>query len=96
MISQEEQEKVINQLSQRIPNLKCPMCGNDHFIVADGYFNHFMQDKLSGVSIGGPSIPVIPIICNKCGFVSQHAVGILGLLHNNSNNKFEGGDHEKQ
>ena len=58
------------------------MCGNDHFFVADGYFNHFMQDKLTNVNIGGPSIPVIPIICNKCGFVSQHAIGLLGLLPN--------------
>ena len=96
MMSKEEKEKIAQILNGRIVNLKCPMCGNQHFIIADGYFNHFMQDNLSGVSIGGPSIPVIPIVCSNCGFVSQHAIGILGLLPENQNkNNSRGGVNGK-
>jgi hypothetical protein len=32
------------------------------------------------LSLGGLGIPSIAIICNRCGFISQHALGTLGLL----------------
>ena len=82
MISNEEKQKIISELNGRINfgDIRCPMCGNKHFIIADGYFNSIMQDSLNGLVLGGPSIPSIPIICNRCGFISSHALGILGLL----------------
>ncbi|MFN5693657.1 MAG: hypothetical protein ACK464_02255, partial [Bacteroidota bacterium] len=49
-------------------------------IMADGYFNNNMQTDFGSISIGGPAIPTIGIICDNCGFVSQHAIGVLGLL----------------
>lgn len=81
MISKEEKEKVIRELNSKFnQSLKCPMCGNNHFIIGDGYFNTFIQDDFKTINMGGSSIPSIPIICNKCGFMSLHALGILGLL----------------
>lgn len=59
--------------------------------MADGYFNNTMQPDLKSFSIGGQGIPTIGIICNNCGFVSQHAVGVLGLLNNDKNKKDEPG-----
>ena len=56
------------------------MCQNKNFIMADGYFNNNMQTDFGSISIGGPAIPTIGIICDNCGFVSQHAIGVLGLL----------------
>lgn len=96
MITQEEKEKIILELNKKFNSnkIKCPMCGNDYFIIGDGYFNLFMQDDFRNLTLGGPSIPAIPIICNKCGFISSHALGILGLLPKNDEGK-KGGDNGK-
>ena len=97
MISNEEKQKIVLELSKRINSgeIKCPMCGNKHFIIADGYFNTIMQDSLNGIVLGGPSIPSIPIICNRCGFISSHALGILGLLPKQTGNDQKGGGNGK-
>lgn len=97
MISNEEKLRIVLELNNRINSgdIKCPMCGNKHFIIADGYFNTPLQDNFNGIKIGGPSIPSIPIICNKCGFISSHALGILGLLPNQSKESLKGGENGK-
>lgn len=91
MISQEEKQKIIHELNKKLglSGAKCPMCGNNHFILADGYFNTFLQDDLQNTKLGGPSIPSISIICSNCGFMSQHALGALGLLPNKEEDKKE-------
>lgn len=95
MITQKEKQIIIQELNKRFgPNgIKCPMCGNNHFIIGDGYFNSFMQDDFRNLNLGGPSIPSIPIICNKCGFISSHALGVLGLLPKNDNEGKKGGNN---
>ncbi len=94
MITQEEKERIAHQLNERIAEFKCPMCGNQHFIIADGYFCNILHDDMSRINLSGPNIPTISIVCNRCGFVSQHALGILGLMPNNQqNNNTEGGNN---
>lgn len=82
MISQEEKKRIAERLNQRFAEhgVKCPMCGNNSFSVADGYFSNVIQNNLDSLKIAGPSIPAISIICSKCGFISMHALGTLGLL----------------
>ena len=95
MITQEEKQRIILELNKRFNSsgIKCPMCGNNHFIIGDGYFNSFMQDDFRSLNLGGPSIPSIPIICDRCGFISSHALGVLGLLPKNDNEGKKGGDN---
>ncbi len=97
MISNEEKSKIILELSNRINSgiIKCPMCGNNHFFIADGYFNTPMQDNLDGLELGGQSIPSIAIVCDKCGFISSHALGVLGLLPGQTNESQKGGENGK-
>lgn len=97
MISKEEKQKIISELEKRINSgdMKCPMCGNKSFILADGYFNSIMQDSLNSLAPGSPSIPSIPIICNRCGFISLHALGILGLLPKQTEESQKGGENCK-
>lgn len=97
MISKEEKEEIISKLNDRINSgdVKCPMCGNKNFIIADGYFNSIMQDSLNELALAGPSIPSIPIICNRCGFISSHALGILGLLPKQTEEIQKGGENGK-
>ena len=87
MLDNEQKKKIGVALQNRQQNLTCPMCQNKNFIMADGYFNNSMQTNLEGFELGGPSIPTIAIICDKCGFVSQHALGVLGLLPKDPNVK---------
>lgn len=97
MISNDDKQKIILKLNKRINsgNIKCPMCGNEHFIIADGYFNSIMQDNLNGLVIGGPSMPSIAIVCNQCGFISSHALGILGLLPKQTGESKKGEENAK-
>jgi hypothetical protein len=57
------------------------MCGHNKFVLADGFFNNSVQTNFeAALVLGGPSIPTIALICSNCGFISQHALGVLGLL----------------
>jgi hypothetical protein len=84
MFTNEKKAELVAKLDERFnkfsQQLKCPMCGNSQFTLADAYLRHDLQNELNSMSLGGPSIPSIAIICNNCGFISQHAIGILGLL----------------
>lgn len=97
MITPEEKQRIIEELSKRLSSngIKCPMCGNSHFIIGDGYFNTVIQDGLKSINLGGSTIPSIPIICDRCGFISSHALGILGMLPHPNNDKKEGGENGK-
>lgn len=80
-MTQNEKEKIIKALQDRLAKQPCPRCANQQFTLADGYFNQPFQNELSaGLIIGGPSIPSVVVLCTRCGFVSQHALGMLGLL----------------
>jgi hypothetical protein len=87
MLNNEQKKKIAEALEKRKHGLTCPMCQNKSFIMADGYFNNNMQTDFGSFSIGGPAIPTIAIVCSNCGFVSQHALGVLGLLPKEENNK---------
>jgi len=89
-LSKEEMDKIIKELEKRGAVKPCPRCGNNDFMIIDGYFSQTLQTDLSkGLAIGGPSIPSAIIVCTKCGYMSQHALGILGLLPNEGGTKGE-------
>lgn len=75
-----EVEKIIRALREHGVHLPCPRCGTADFRVEPAYFAHSIQTSLSGISLGGPSIPTAVTTCIRCGFVSEHALGTLGLL----------------
>ena len=79
-LSKEEKERIIQALDDRGAKLPCPRCGNNSFTLLDGYFNQTIQTELKGMVIGGPSVPSVVVACNRCGYLSQHALGALGLL----------------
>jgi ribosomal protein S27AE len=79
-ITQEQKKRIIEALNEKGAKLPCPRCGNESFALLDGYFNHTLQTELKGIIIGGPSVPSVVVTCVRCGFLSQHALGVLGLL----------------
>ncbi len=90
MLTEEQKNLIIKALEERGAKLPCPRCSNTQFTILDGYFNQTLQTELKNISIGGLTIPSIVIGCVKCGFLSQHALGALGLLLPSN----EGAKHE--
>lgn len=80
LLSNEQKQAIVDQLNSRVPDLKCPICRSDRFIVVDGYMRNTLHKSSSEVRLGGVALPTAAICCKNCGFVSQHALGILGLL----------------
>ena len=96
LLSKEDKQVIISKILEIIPNIECPICHNKQFIIADGYFNSSIQGNLNGMSLGGPSIPSIGIICNRCGFISHHALGVLGLIPPPTEESVSKDDHNKK
>lgn len=80
IIKEEEKQRIIKALEEHGASLPCPRCGNQQFTLLDGYFNQTIQTELKGMVIGGPSVPSVVVVCTRCGYMSQHALGVLGLL----------------
>ena len=79
-MDESKRNEIIEKLREKGANRPCPRCGNTTFSIIDGYFNQTIQDDFSGFLIGGQSIPSAITACNNCGYLAQHALGILGLL----------------
>lgn len=83
-INQEKKQEIKNSLELKLKEksrqLKCPICENSSFILADGFTQDSLQEGLTGIVLGGRSIPVIIVICDHCGYVLRFSLGVLGLL----------------
>lgn len=92
LLNETDKKKIVEALNSKGVKTTCPMCGNKHFVIADGYFTQSLQKNFNnGISLGGPAIPSISVICGNCGFMSQHALGALGLLNIESQNNHQDG-----
>jgi hypothetical protein len=76
----DQKDAIIKALADRGANLPCPRCGNEAFTLLDGYFNQIIQEQPKGIVLGGRTIPSVVVACKRCGYLAQHAVGVLGLL----------------
>ena len=77
--NQELKDKVVSRLNEKGLR-ECPMCHSNQFTIVDGFQQLMVNKELtSAFVVGGPIIPVVAIVCNNCGFLSQHAVGALKL-----------------
>lgn len=79
-LSSDQKRRIVEALEKAGAKLPCPRCGNGNFALLDGYFNQPVQMELGGLVLGGPSVPSVVVVCNRCGYLSQHALGVLQLL----------------
>lgn len=81
MLTQNKKNEITSILNEKIKMLECPMCHSRYFTLIDGYFTNPIQDDFHPIVIGsGQQVPYIAIVCDNCGFISQHALGVLNLL----------------
>ena len=79
-LTAEQKQQIIAALDRSGARLPCPRCGNTSFSLLDGYFNQTIQAALAGMVIGGLSVPTAVVFCKRCGYLAQHALGVLKLL----------------
>lgn len=77
-MKQELLEKLVKELSVKIKHkkYKCPICEYEQVMQAcTGIFlNILHENNLDPLRFGPKGIPTLPIICNNCGYITQHAV----------------------
>ncbi len=85
-LKQMDQDSIIAALKRVGANQPCPRCGNTEFSVLNGYDNVWITQTIDGnLFPGGPrgpafSVPSALLACTRCGYLSTHALGALGLL----------------
>lgn len=80
LLSPEEKKRIVEALQSRGALLPCPRCTNPNFTLFDYLLSHSVYARSGAFIVGGPSLPVLVVICNRCGFVAEHALGSLGLM----------------
>jgi hypothetical protein len=77
-LTQDQIAKVNSWMQSRKVTLRCHQCGHGNF--ASGDICASPQFSGGGMSIGGPTIPMLPLICQNCGNVLFFAaIPVLGL-----------------
>lgn len=79
-MNEAEKQVVIAALRNRLMRIECPMCHHNQFTLVEGSFANVIQEELPKIKIDGKYIPSISIVCNHCGFISQHAARILNVM----------------
>lgn len=81
MIDPKHKDAIVKELNNKVGNFICPICHKGPFTLVDGYFVQSSQNDYKNFIIGSDTIiPSVIIVCNNCGFMSQHSLGVLGLI----------------
>ena len=83
--SEKQKADIINRLKKLDIPKACPMCGKSKWALANGYVKslvqpHLANNRFGNVRLDDQFLPMIALVCTYCGFTSQHAAGILGML----------------
>ncbi len=92
-LSDETRKEIIAALRRVGAENACSRCGHQKFSLMDGYFSQPIQEESGGLVIGGPTVPSVVVVCDRCGFIAQHAIGVLGLFPREDSGE-EGSDGE--
>lgn len=77
-MKKEKLKQIVDRLNASVPGgFECPICHKRSFRVVNGFFQSIVQDDPLALSLDGHSVPSIQIICQNCGFMSNHSIGVL-------------------
>lgn len=71
-------QKVQNWMASKGVRGQCPYCGGSSGSSA-GEIIAAPTHVGGGIAIGGPTVPMLQIVCNNCGHVSHFAAVPMGL-----------------
>jgi len=78
-IDRQRQEEIIKALESKKVIQPCPRCRNLQFEVVGESLIPLHEPKGSSWWATAPEIPVVLVSCTNCGYMAQHATGVLGL-----------------
>lgn len=76
--TEQKKKEVMRQLKGKMTS-GCPMCDHRSWTIGDELVAAPATSLEGGIAIGGPFVPMVQVICQRCGFVSHHAAGALGI-----------------
>jgi hypothetical protein len=76
-ISADDKHRIITALKARGAG-SCPRCRDSQWTVSE-YSRIEVQSTMDRNSLERTTIPAIMIVCEHCGFISQHALQPLGI-----------------
>jgi hypothetical protein len=78
-LTPEEKAKISKWLQEKWPGeAKCPISGHDEWILADRLVSPLTRRK-NAVTIGGPTYPLVMIICEGCGYTLFFNAVLIGI-----------------
>jgi hypothetical protein len=86
-----DRQEYIKELLKRNAQNPCHRCGNNNFALLDGYSYFPIQEKISEAVFGGSNVPAILIVCNNCGAVTPHAIGVFKPFDNSGKKEAQNG-----
>jgi hypothetical protein len=78
-ISSQDKQNIVAALKAKGAG-PCPRCSDSQWTVSE-YSRIEVQATIDRASGERATIPTIMIVCQHCGFISQHALQPLGLWH---------------
>ena len=75
----DHRQMIVKRLQERGVTRPCPRCGSDQFSLVDGYAVFGMVDQLADEGVRN-LVPSVTVACARCGYLTFHAMGALGLL----------------
>lgn len=86
MLTNDKKKEIVQALASRVDKMECPICHQGRFTLIGGYITDAVQNDFNYQIIGSKTtLPSVALVCNNCGFISQHSLGILGLLNSDEN-----------
>lgn len=73
----EVKQEITNALQKKNATQSCSRCGGTDFGVLDGFPSSMVQMDTEQVITEANKMPTAGVVCNKCGNISYHALGIL-------------------
>jgi hypothetical protein len=94
-LSEADTTKIVDYLKDKWKGRPCPMCQSGGWIVQDSCFQ-LMTYHSGNIILGGPVIPLIPIICNNCSNTVLINAILVGVINPEEKPKIENGQEQNE
>lgn len=80
--NQEIVQRIIAAIREKTANFdfRCPVCNHNTWHVPQDYtYLPLRKDFAGGIRLGGPILPLVPLVCTNCGNTHLLNLKVLGL-----------------
>jgi hypothetical protein len=74
-----QQKQIVHRLRELGATLPCPRCGAASFSLVKELSTMPVDPATSAALVDGLTLPAVLLMCDQCGFLSSHALTVLGL-----------------